>query len=83
MKNVFGLVSRYRSTLYFANFCSKSAVGGVWAFNAFTQLQRAGLGKDARHVYVGFASHCDFYNYSGWEVAYSRGGLQEVRRGAQ
>ncbi len=37
-------------------------------------MQRAGLYLVNGVVFAGFASHCDFYNYTGWVVGMSTSG---------
>ncbi len=37
-------------------------------------MQRAGLNLVNGVVFAGFASHCDFYNYTGWMVRMSTSG---------
>ncbi|HXI58087.1 MAG TPA: PKD domain-containing protein [Polyangia bacterium] len=44
------------------------------AFDPRNQGQRAGLLLMDGVVYVGFGSHCDFFNYAGWVVGISTSG---------
>ena len=37
-------------------------------------MQRTGLSMVNGAIYAGFASHCDFYNYTGWIVGMSTSG---------
>src|SRR5216110_3268831 len=45
--------------------------GGRVAFNAETQLGRAGLLLDHGTIYMAFASHCDKGPYHGWILGYT------------
>ncbi len=46
------------------------SVNGQIAFDASTELNRAGLALSGGVVYIGFASHCDEHDYHGWLLAY-------------
>jgi hypothetical protein len=47
------------------------SAGGRVAFNAETQLDRAGLLLDHGTIYMAFASHCDKGPYHGWILGYT------------
>ncbi|KAE9379342.1 WSC-domain-containing protein [Stipitochalara longipes BDJ] len=47
---------------------------GTRLFTGGNHMQRTGLSLVNGAIYAGFASHCDFYNYTGWAVGMSTSG---------
>jgi hypothetical protein len=47
------------------------SVNGVITFDPLAQNQRPGLLLQDDKVYIGWASHCDFFTYHGWIMAYT------------
>jgi outer membrane protein assembly factor BamB len=47
-------------------------------FNSNYQNQRAALLLSGGNIYIGFASHCDQYDYAGYTMAYSASSLAQV-----
>ena len=53
------------------------ASGGIVAFNAKVENQRAALLLENGHVVIGWSSHCDDSPWHGWVISYNAGTLAQ------